>query len=356
MDQVAPAVPTLVPNATWSVQIRANGAHPAATDRWVNVVGIDGADDLDDWARRFATTGRVTLNFHPDRVTRAGTTVASGLRIDGRYRSQWSTGISNGSRSAMPGGDRHSFEQRLFDGAYAGADPDRVEMPVYGAFDLLRDPHGGSPRFGSCYVVLADSVRSRTTLCLGDSNLHPSDVGTFDSPWSILAGLAEQAGTGRLLDRPLDLGDLRRVLAGAPASAEPARCVDGYIEAQVHGGVDLRRDVEAIVLDPSFAGTEVEDEMAAAAVRYGFALRWHGGSELEVERVPHDFRGPTMPGLARRIAGAHGVIDACAIGRAARGLVVGEPLPGGDAADSAVQQLKYLWHTLLVHGRDRASA
>ncbi|MBL2973925.1 DUF3626 domain-containing protein, partial [Klebsiella pneumoniae] len=35
--------------------------------------------------------------------------------------------------------------------------------------------------------------------------------------------------------------------------------LDDYIEAHVHGPVLLARDVEALVLDPSFRGTPLED-------------------------------------------------------------------------------------------------
>ena len=133
-------------------------------------VSIDPHVSLDDVTHGFAMSGRVTLNFHPDRAARSGRSVASGLLAEGRYRSQWSTGISNGSRSALRGGDRDRFERDLFNGAYDDADPDRDEFPVYGSFDLLHDPHGGSPRFGSCFVVLHAHVVERVTLCVGDSH------------------------------------------------------------------------------------------------------------------------------------------------------------------------------------------
>jgi hypothetical protein len=188
-------------------------------------------------------------------------------------------------------------------------------------------------------------------LCLGDSHLGPRDVGTLDAPWSLLAGLAEQAAAGSLLDRGLGLGDLFRTLDGEIAPGGPSRCLDGYIEAQVHGGVDLTTDVEAIVLDPSFTGADTEQDITTAARRYGFALRWHCGSNLAVDDVPSDFRGPTMPPLARRVA-RDGIVDASSIGIAARRVRVDRPPPEGDPPDSDLQQLKYLWHTVLAHGHD----
>ena len=84
------------------------------------------------------------------------------MPADGRYRSQWATWISNGGRSAVDGGDRRRWERDLFDGHYDDA-PDDLERPVYGAFDLLEDPHGGSPRFGSSVLVLAPSASGRVS-------------------------------------------------------------------------------------------------------------------------------------------------------------------------------------------------
>jgi hypothetical protein len=335
-----------------AIRSRARLGRDAARLRWLRAVGAGRAEDVDGWATRFGGAGRLTVNFHPDRITRSRSTVAAGLLAEGRYRSQWATGISSGTRSAFPGGDRHRFEQALFDGAYDGADPTVVDFPVYGAFDLLRDPHGGSPRFGSSYLVLESHVISRTTMCVGDSSVDPTDVGMAETPWSLLAGLAEQAEAGTLLDRALDVDELFGVLEGSVRSRSPSRCLDGYVEAQVHGGIDLSADVRDIVLDPSYRGTDVERDIVGAAERHGFMVRWHQGSELSAADVPIDFRGPTMPDVARRVAREDGVVDACAIGRAARRLTVGEPLVGGDPPESELQQLKYLWHTLLAHGHD----
>ena len=60
----------------------------------------------------------ITVSFHPDRLLADGRTVAESLVADGRYRSQFETGISNGGLTAFPGGDRDVWEQRMFAGAY----------------------------------------------------------------------------------------------------------------------------------------------------------------------------------------------------------------------------------------------
>lgn len=339
-------------SAVQAIERRAADDRAAASARWAVSIGADSAET---WADRLRTAGRLTVNFHPDRIGRHGRSVAAGLLAEGAYRSQWATGTSSGSRSALHGGERHRFEREYFAGAYDDVDAELVERPVYGAFDLLVDDHGGSPRFGSSFLVLRPHVRDRTTMCVGDTHAAPQDVGTFDEPWAILAGLAEQAARGNLLDRGLAAGALLLILEGLEMQRSAARDLDGYVEIQIHGGVNLADDVEAIVLDPSFRGTEVERDLAAAAARYGFELAWHRGSELAAGDVPDDFRGPTMPALARRVAEPSGIVDARAIGVAAATHGYEEPTPLGDPPDSTQQQLKYLWHTLLTYGHDAAS-
>ncbi len=334
------------------VRERAAAARATAEQRWNAAVGRVAGEPFDRWAEKFRDAGRLTLNFHPDRIGRQGLSVAGGLLQSGRYQSQWVTGLSAGSRSAVAGGEREGWERLLYAGAYDGADPTVTDFPVYGSFDLVFDPHGGSPRFGSSFVILHRHVLERTTLCVGDSHMGPTDVGTMDEPGSILAGLAEQAARNELLNRGLGLNHFLEACGGSYLSTRPSRDLDGYVEAQLHGGVWLERDVEAIVCDPSFRNTPVEADLDAAAARYGFSLAWHDGSELPADEVPDDFRGPTMPTLARRVARADGQVDAHAIGCVAAEITFGEPTAAGDAPNSELQQLKYLWHTLLTHGHD----
>ena len=116
-------------------------------------------------------------------------------------------------------------------------------------------------------------------------------------------GRAGRAGVARRVAQPRPwngrpLGGSRRSFRLGRAS----RDLDGYIEVQVHGGVSLPDDVESVVLDPSYRGTDVDRRLTAAGLRFGFEVNWHCGSELTVEDVTDNFRGPTMPLLARRVA------------------------------------------------------
>lgn len=291
----------------------------------------------------FVRAGRLTINFHPDRITPSGVSVAEGLVDGGRYVSQFVTGISNGGRSAIPAGERHRWEHELFDGAYDDLEP--VDRPVYGAFDLTHDPHGGSPRFGSSYLVLRPEVLARATLCVGDSHAGPADVGTADAILPILVGTAERR-------RP-EPGPTERIesLRTSFGDGIARRDLDDYVEAQVHGGVRLDRDVEAVVLDPSYIGTQVGDVLAAGAEVLGFDVRHHLGSELVADECPADFRGPSVAELATVVARPDGIVDAAAIGRSARPPHA-RPSPAGDPPESPLQQLKYLWHCVFAFGDD----
>lgn len=246
----------------------------------------------------------VTLAFHPDRVGPTGATVIEALARDGLYRSQFETGTSNGGLTAHEGGDRWRWESRIFGGAYdRGPVTDR---PVYGGLDLARSPYGACPRFGSSFLRLAPDTLPRSTFCHPDSVFEPQRFGVHDR-----MGLVD--------DVDLD------------HSADP---LDHYVEAHVHGGVRLDRDVEEVVLDPSFAGTAVED----AARRLGPPVRWTPGRVLAVdELVRHEaYRGPEPVALGVAVA-VDGRLDARVVGLAA-------------AAGHDPQAVKRLWHLVARFG------
>jgi hypothetical protein len=272
--------------------------------------------------------GRLTLNFHLDRLLADGRTVAAALANEGRYRSQFETGISNGSRTAFAGGERDRWEEALFGGAYQTPDVRLGDRPKYGGLNLLDHPDGACPRFGSCHVRLREEVLSRATFCFGDSHLGPKDFGLIDVFEPVLAALlVATADTGVSLGvAGMDTTTLVQALmrhrehaADSRTSAEAGRALDDYIEAQIHGDVDLDHDVEAMVIDPSFRETPTGEVLERIARRYGFALHWHAGFELVVDQVDPHFRGPAIPVLAERIhrqfAQGGRPIDAALIGR-----------------------------------------
>jgi hypothetical protein len=286
-----------------------------------------------------AVDAPITINFHPDRAV-DGRTVIEGLLADGRFRSQFETGISNGGLTAYPGGDRDRWEQRMFGGAYQRAGVRAADRPKYGALNLRHHDDGAAPRFGSAHLRLRAHVRDRATFTFGDSFHHPTEAGTADAFDAVLAALRAHHGEGAL---------------ERSAGAGPGRALDDYIEAQIHGPVRLSDDVDALVLDSSFTSSGCGTARAAAllAERYGVRVEWRAGFRLAPGAIPAEFRGAEVPTLALVLCERHGVdsVDPALIGAAARD-VVADPGAwerwGGPA--EALQLLKYLWHCLVQFG------
>ena len=243
----------------------------------------------------------VTLQFHPDWPFGDGSVIEAIAR-DGRYRSQFETGTSNGGLTAHEGGDRWRWESRLFGGRYDfGAHSQR---PVYGALNFPEDPYGGSVRFGSAHLRLRGDVASRCTFCFPDSVFEPAAVCGH-----------EEVGELIRLARSSDLDPL-----------------DRYVEAHVHGQVLIERDVEAVVLDPCFRGSDIE----RAAEALGCAIEWHPGFRAATADLDPAYRGGEHVELAQHLAA---VLTPDVIGQAAR------------AQEHDAQALKRVWHYLARFGR-----
>ncbi|WP_307844018.1 DUF3626 domain-containing protein [Actinospica acidithermotolerans] len=250
---------------------------------------------------------RVTLNFHPDRAA-GGVPILAALARERIYSSQFVTGTSNGGLTAYPGGDRWLWESRIFGGEYDAADP-RLR-PVYGALNHRGRSFGAAPRFGSAHFRLTAEATARATFCFPDSAGEPADFGTARHMGLIPLATAD---TGR-------------------------RNLDDYIEAHVHGPVRVDGDVEALVLDPCYRGTDVE----VAAELLPCPVEWHAGFLLRVEKLAAypEFRGREIVELGRSIAD-DGWLDPRIIGEAA---ATGQYDP---------QHLKYVWHCLARYGAPR---
>ncbi len=335
----------------------ARAASPTARERVRALLGQ--AADADLLGAGLFRRGRVAVHFHPDRLVAGGVTTAAALRRDGTYLSQFVTGVSAGGLTAFPGGDRDRWEDDLFGGAYHRPGVDPADRPVYGALDLLGHADGPAPRFGSCHLRLRAEVLERSTLSVGDTVTGPTDRGSSTEPAPVVAGLLEGVAAGSMHLGAPELGprDVARLLLSASGPAAPTarlgRAMDEYVEAQVHGGVEIARDADELVADPSFRGTAVGTDLEALAVRCALVLRWHPGFALPAEEVPAGPRGPVMSVLARRLRALTGadVLTAAAIGTGARS-VVQDPHDWADLGTAAecLQYLKLLWHVLVIAG------
>ncbi|MBP9778864.1 MAG: DUF3626 domain-containing protein [Rickettsiaceae bacterium] len=247
---------------------------------------------------------RITLHFHPDRTSYMGHILES-MVLTNLYKSQFETSTSNGGLTAHPGGDRWNWESRIFGTAYDNVSP--MQRPKYGSLNYRKDFYGGSPRFGSAYIRLKPAVLTRSTFCYPDSVFEPGAFGT--SEHMSLVSLAKQ-----------DDMDL----------------LDDYVEAQVHGDIIVSRDVEAIVLDPSYKGTAVEE----LSSKLSCLVEWHSGYELtiaDLEKHPN-FRGSEFVEIGKEIA-KDGRLNPKILGKATT------------TGNYNEQDLKKVWHYIARFGR-----
>ncbi|WP_228641232.1 DUF3626 domain-containing protein [Microtetraspora sp. AC03309] len=187
--------------------------------------------------------------------------------------SQFVTGTSNGGLTAHRGGDRWHWESRIFGGAYDHAPAEK--HPVYGALNFRRKSIGAAPRLGSAHFRLTAGTLRRTTFCYPDSFFEPSAFGVASR--MALIELAE---------------------------ADDQDFLDDYIEAQVHGPVRLDRDVEALLLDPSYRGTAVEAAARRLRGQVGDAQHRHARQRLPVQVVDVAFEEEDLLDVPARRAGA----------------------------------------------------
>lgn len=318
--------------------------------------------NIDTLIKNIQLNARVTLNFHPDRMLSGGQTVIEGLYNEGKYHSQFVTQITNGSRTAYSGGDRDKWELILFDGAYHEKSVSNYERPKYGALNLMWYSDGASPRFGSCFIQLYPHVLRRCTFTFGDSYTQPKCVSTINVFESIFVELFNSvinsqtvlgykcASVTELVQRFIDTHSGNWDLM----SGNLGRALDDYIEAQIHGEIDLATDVEALIADPSFKSTIIEEHLEKLCEKYSIRLLWHSGFRMKVDDVPNNFRGPTMAPFAQRVnqfAKSSGILDAAAIGKAAA-MFYYHPEYWKDwgTSEETFQHLKQLWHVLVRFG------
>jgi len=314
---------------------------------------------LEDAVSMLRSHARVALHFHPDRPLADMKSVAQALLEHGTYKSQFETRISNGSVTAYPGGARDLWERELFGGAYQSEGVTARDRPKYGALDLMLHSDGPSPRFGSCYFLLAPQASYRCTYTYGGSQDDPPEKGTYDAIDDIIAAVLKDAffreyALGENDLTPRKVMDRLMFGLGRPIADRvermPCRNLNHFIEAQVHGGVSLRDDAEFLIADPSFRGTDTGSTLEKLCSKYSIELHWHQGFKIRADDVPSDFRGPSMPSLARRIA-VDNLVDAKAIGMAANDLKRGPELwRDRGSYEEVLQELKYMWHVLVRYG------
>ena len=192
---------------------------------------------------------------------------------EGVYRNQFETGLSSGSLSAFPAGARDTWENTLFGGAY------------HTKGVTVRNARNTEPWSSFATLMARSRALDRATSCFGQAcpcvrpsrsgQRRPAGDGTPRSHWSdgtrderFIRGnrggrngqLAVAAGfrrprSGFKADRRSTTRRPQGTSATTkgPGRRKRGRVLDTQIEAQVHGPIDLSRDVELLVADLAFA-------------------------------------------------------------------------------------------------------
>jgi len=141
-------------------------------------------------------------------------------------------------------GQRERVEDALFNSAYAGAAPaDRVR---YGSLNFVNDPAGvaSAISYGAHHLVLSDAARVRATFANADT-FGTTSLATCETYAHVLAQYNDAE-----LAAALAVGASLGGGAASPPVASSA-VIGQYKEFQLHGKMDLARDVAALHLHAS---------------------------------------------------------------------------------------------------------
>jgi len=247
------------------------------------------AADLDTCVSYMRDKAPITVNFDPDKslaVQTTGFAPRLGLRVerngsnrlidsflvDPDYRNQFETGITGGSNCAIPGGARDTWERTIFDGDYQTGPFDPTVRPKYGSVNARNIIDGGAPSYGSCCFVLKPSVRNRVTITPQNSSCcGRDDVGTLDDCMHVLL-------------KKSNLQDIVKAAINSASAATASSFTCGfdfpYIEMQVHGPLELCKDVDLLVADPKYRGTPYEAKLRDLCARDGIKLMWKSDADI----------------------------------------------------------------------------
>jgi hypothetical protein len=197
-------------------------------------------------------------------------TLIDAFLVDSTYRNQFETGVTSGSATAYPGGNRDDWEKTIFSGDYHQHDIVANERPKYGAINVGLRIGGGASCYGSCYMVLRPGARTRATITpTNSSGCNADQVGTLANCQHVLAGV--------------DDGKLKATMEAALHGTRDTSSTWGYVEMQMHGPVEFDKDVAELVAAAQFRGTEYEDKLRRFCKRNSIKLSWQDGSNITAD-------------------------------------------------------------------------
>jgi hypothetical protein len=187
---------------------------------------------------RHVRASEMTVNIDASKnIASLNKTVAELLEESGKLKGRFETGTSGGDTGFK---GREAVERNLFGYAQITEESpmsEKAERPKYAAPNLTTSAGGAADTstYGLSSLVLNEAAKQRMTLTSTDtfSITDPSQVGTFEHIEAVLLERFNQTDGKTLAET---------ILAHATGGRGTTTGF-GYMEAQIHGEVDLERDV-----------------------------------------------------------------------------------------------------------------
>lgn len=248
---LSPKLTSLLEALDQSAKVRSAVDTPRLERRAENAgLSLAELDPIRDLFRR----APVHIRFTPSAA------LLDGLEAAPTWKTLHETGTSQGNVEIS---DRNAAETHHFRFDETSAVSDR---PRYGCLNITNSVDGQASHYGDCALVLKHSVKERASISLGDSfgggGFRPRpELGTFRHFEGVLDGLVHSE----------DFERLQSIASGkkqhAPYYYPPSS--DMYLEVQIFGPVELKRDVEAIIIGPSSVGTPEAKRLVALGKKLG---------------------------------------------------------------------------------------
>jgi len=309
--------------------------------------------DVDLLVKKLLYDCDVTINFHPDRFSNNGKLIIENLLADGEYHNQYKTGTSNGGL----GGNRDSWEKRLFHGAYHGGDMNMIDRPKYGALNIHNYLDGATARFGSCFFTVKPHVIERCTFAFGDSSTDPDVTGTSRQFCGIAKALLQRVcDTGKLVEKE----NFTVKQAVDYILSMQKDCINGMgrvldnvcLETHIHGKLSLFDDIESLYVDEFYIDTDICKIIKTLCERYKIKLCYIPKRQFHISKIDDEdwyWKGvPLTRTLANRINkkfDCNELLNAVNIGLASQDSVI-HPEDWRDISSEydLFQNFKKIWH------------
>lgn len=162
-------------------------------------------------------------------VTQFESKYMDSLLTDGRFKSQFETGVSGGTNSPSY---RAAAEQK---GLGIPTDIEPKQRPIYGYLDLGPSARGMVAQYGDLTFIVKDEVKQRATVTAGDSLYNFSTKQVAGTPLTAPTKASWDTSVDALYDYATGMIDHSGLVARVR-----------YVEVQMQGGVTLN-DMRAIV-------------------------------------------------------------------------------------------------------------